>query len=77
MAIGERIRRIRNMRGMTLKYLGEAVGFPANNADVQFRRRDFRASALEEIIACKQPADDPLSDHLRAVFYSSCNRQIV
>lgn len=35
MAIGERIRRIRNMRGMTLKYLGEAVGFPANNADVR------------------------------------------
>ena len=23
------------MRGMTLKYLGEAVGFPANNADVR------------------------------------------
>lgn len=35
MAIGERIRRIRNMRGMTLKYLGEAVGFPKNNADVR------------------------------------------
>ena len=35
MAIGERIKRIRNMRGMTLKYIGEAVGFPANNADVR------------------------------------------
>ena len=35
MAIGERIKRIRLMRGMTLKYLGEAVGFPANNADVR------------------------------------------
>ena len=35
MAIGERIRRFRTMRGMTLKYLGEAVGFPENNADVR------------------------------------------
>ena len=29
MAIGERIKRIRTMRGMTLKYLGESVEFPA------------------------------------------------
>jgi transcriptional regulator with XRE-family HTH domain len=35
MSIGERIRHIRNMRGMTLKYLGEAVGFPKSSADVR------------------------------------------
>ena len=28
MAIGERIRFIRNLRGMTQKWLGQAVGFP-------------------------------------------------
>ena len=35
MAIGERIRRIRNLRGMTLRYLGESVGFREDNADVR------------------------------------------
>ena len=35
MAIGERIRFIRNMRGMTQKYLGQAVGFDAKTADVR------------------------------------------
>ncbi len=28
MAIGERIRFFRNLRGMTQKWLGQAVGFP-------------------------------------------------
>ena len=35
MAIGERIRFIRNLRGMTQKYLGMAVGFPEKTADVR------------------------------------------
>ena len=35
MAIGERIRFFRNKRGMTMKYLGQAVGFPDNSADVR------------------------------------------
>ena len=35
MAIGERIRSIRNKRGMTLKYLGKAVGFDEKTADVR------------------------------------------
>lgn len=35
MAIGERIRFIRNLRGMTQKYLGAAVGFPEKSADVR------------------------------------------
>ena len=34
MAIGERIRFIRNLRGMTQKWLGQAVGFPPKTADV-------------------------------------------
>jgi transcriptional regulator with XRE-family HTH domain len=35
MAIGERIHFIRNLRGMTQKYLGMAVGFPEKSADVR------------------------------------------
>ena len=35
MAIGERIRFIRNLRGMTQKWLGQAVGFPQRTADIR------------------------------------------
>lgn len=35
MAIGERIRFIRNLRGMTQKYLGQKVGFDEKTADVR------------------------------------------
>ena len=35
MAIGERIRFIRNLRGMTQKWLGQAVGFDEKTADVR------------------------------------------
>ena len=35
MAIGERIRFFRNLRGMTKKYLGTVVGFPEKTADIR------------------------------------------
>ena len=35
MAVGTRIKRVRNMRGMTQKELGLAVGFDDNTADVR------------------------------------------
>ena len=35
MAIGERIRFFRNLRGMTQKYLGQLVGFSAATADIR------------------------------------------
>ncbi len=35
MAIGERIRFIRNLKGMTQKYLGIQVGFPEKTADIR------------------------------------------
>ncbi|MGE4272950.1 MAG: helix-turn-helix domain-containing protein [Desulfitobacterium sp.] len=59
MAIGERIRFIRNLRGMTQKYLGMAVGFPERTADIRMAQyesgtrtpkadlTDSLASALE------------------------------
>ena len=35
MAIGERLRFFRNLRGMTQKYLGQMVGFPEKTADIR------------------------------------------
>ena len=35
MAIGERIHFLRNLRGMTLRYLGTLAGFPEKTADVR------------------------------------------
>ena len=35
MAIGERIRFFRDLRGMTQKYLGQVVGFPEKTADIR------------------------------------------
>ena len=35
MAIGERIRFFRNQKGVTQKYLGQAMGFPERSADVR------------------------------------------
>ena len=35
MAIGERIRYIRNLRNMTQKWLGMAIGFDEKTADVR------------------------------------------
>lgn len=35
MAIGERIHFLRNLRGMTQKYLGQMAGFPEKTADVR------------------------------------------
>ena len=35
MAIGERIRFFRNLRGMTQKYLGQVVGFPEKTSDIR------------------------------------------
>ena len=35
MAVGDRIKRVRNFRKMTMKELGMAVGFDENTADVR------------------------------------------
>ena len=56
MAIGERIKRIRTMRGMTLKYLGESVGFPSNNADVRMAQYE-KGTRTPKADLTKQIAD--------------------
>jgi transcriptional regulator with XRE-family HTH domain len=35
MAIGERIKYIRNLKNFTQKYLGQLIGFPEKTADIR------------------------------------------
>lgn len=44
MAIGERIRFFRNLRGMTQKYLGQVVGFPEKTADIRMAQYESGSS---------------------------------
>ena len=48
MAIGERIRFIRNLRGMTQKYLGMAIGFTEKTADVRMAQYEAGARTPKE-----------------------------
>lgn len=48
MAIGERIRYIRNLRGMTQKYLGMAVGFTEKTAEVRMTQYESGARTPKE-----------------------------
>ena len=48
MAIGERIRFIRNLRGMTQKWLGQAVGFPQKTADVRMAQYESGSRTPKE-----------------------------
>ena len=43
MAIGERIRFLRKLRGMTQKYLGLLIGFPERSADVRLAQYETGA----------------------------------
>ena len=48
MAIGERIRYIRNLRGMTQKYLGMLIGFDENAADVRIAQYESGSRTPKE-----------------------------
>lgn len=68
MAIGERIRFFRNKRGMTMKYLGQAVGFPEKSADVRLAqyetgtrtpKADLTATLAQVLDVAPQALDVP------------------
>lgn len=59
MVIGERIRFFRNKRGMTMKYLGQAVGFPENSADVRIAQYESGSRTP------KKPVVEELAYHLQ------------
>ncbi len=48
MAISERIRFIRNLRGMTQKWLGQAVGFPEKTADIRIAQYESGSRTPKE-----------------------------
>ena len=48
MASGERIRFIRNLRGMTQKWLGQAVGFPQKTADIRMAQYESGSRTPKE-----------------------------
>ena len=48
MAIGERIRFIRNLRAMTQKWLGMAVGFPEKTADIRMAQYESGSRSPKE-----------------------------
>lgn len=48
MAIGERIRFIRNLRGMTQKWLGIAAGFPEKTADIRMAQYESGSRTPKE-----------------------------
>ncbi len=63
MAIGERIRYIRNLRGMTQKWLGMAIGFDEKTADVRMAQYES---------GTRTPKEKLISDLANALDVSTC-----
>lgn len=66
MAIGERIKFIRNLRGMTQKYLGIKVGFPEKTADIRLAQyesgtRTPKADLINELAQVLEVSPKALS----------------
>jgi len=53
MAVGDRIKRVRNMRGMTQRELGLAVGFDENSADVRIAQYESGTRTPKEDMLTK------------------------
>ena len=79
MAIGERIRFIRNLRGMTQKYLGMAVGFPEKTADVRVAqyesgtrtpKADLTAALAQTLDVSPQALDVPDIDSYTGLMHT-------
>ena len=69
MSVGERIKFIRNLRGMTQKYLGMKVGFPERGADVRMTqyetgtrtpKADMTAALAHELDVSPMALDIPI-----------------
>ena len=76
MAIGERIHFFRLLRGMTLKYLGTAVGFPERSADVRLAQYETgsRKPKADLTAALAQALDIEISGILKR---HGCDREAV
>lgn len=69
MAVGDRIKRIRNMRGMTQKELGLAVGFENNSADVRIAQYESGTRTPKEDLLTK--IAEALDVNYRAIYEST------
>lgn len=78
MAIGERIRFIRNLRGMTQKWLGQAVGFPQKTADIRMAQyesgsrtpKDDLVKSLADVLEVSPAAESPRMSVILALFHT-------
>ena len=53
MAIGQRIKFFRNLRGMTQRYLGVQVGFPESSADIRMAQYESEKRIPKEELSTK------------------------
>lgn len=67
MAIGERIRFLRNLRGMTQKYLGMKVGFSESTAEVRMAQYENGARTPKEKMIADFASILDVSTHALAV----------
>ena len=67
MSIGERIRFLRVLRGMTQKYLGTMVGFPESTADVRLAQYDAGTRTPKEDLTKTLAGALSVSDRALAV----------
>ena len=79
MAINDRIKFIRNLRGMTQKYLGQAIGFPEKSADVRMAQYEIGnrtpkekmvADLAKELAVSTFALEIPNFDHTFGVVHS-------
>ena len=67
MAIGERIRFFRNLRGMTQKYLGTVVGFPEKTADIRMAQYESEARVPKSDLVKEMSSIFEVSPHALTV----------
>lgn len=67
MAIGERIRFLRNLRGMTQKYLGMKIGFTEKTADVRMAQYENGARTPKEKMVADFANELKVSTHALTV----------
>ena len=79
MAVGDRIKRVRNFRGMTMKELGMAVGFDEKSADVRIAQYENNSRKPKEELMRKIAAaldvsvaylEDPMMNDAEGILHS-------
>lgn len=77
MAIGDRIKRVRNFRKMTMKELGMAVGFDESSADVRIAQYENNSRKPKEELLRKIAEALNVSYHYLALSEPSCAADVM